>query len=492
MTSSNTTDVTLTLDGKSVQVPTGLFINNEFVDAVDGSTFETINPNTEEVITHIAEAKKEDVDRAVRAALKALPKWKQVTSPERARLLATLATLIERDAESLAQLESLNNGKPVKSARIDLEGVSTNFRYFGGWADKILGQVIDRDPDHHIYTRLEPYGVVIPWNFPLLMLSWKIAPALAAGNVVVLKTSEKTPLSALKFCHLFLEAGFPPGVINILSGYGPTAGDAIARHPQISKIAFTGSTQSGRKILTAAAETNLKKVSLELGGKSPNIVFPDADLEEAVEAAHMGIFFNQGQCCCAGSRVFVHEGVYGEFVERFKKRISQTKVGNPTDPTTDIGPLVDSLQFDRVQQYIKDGIAERAHLETGGKRVGEKGFHVAPTLFTGVADNMKIAKEEIFGPVVCVFKFGSVEEVIERANDTEYGLAAAVHTRDLRIADRLARELKAGTVWVNTYSDLSAMVPFGGYKMSGFGREGGECSIREYTQVKAVVMKTAL
>jgi len=339
-------------------------------------------------------------------------------------------------------------------------------------------------------TLHEPFGVVgqiIPWNFPLLMLAWKWGPALACGNTIVMKTSEKTPLSALKICELVVEAGFPAGVINVLSGYGPTAGQAISEHPKIKKVAFTGSTFVGRQVMKAAADSNLKKVSLELGGKSPNIIFPDADLASAVHWASFGIFFNHGQCCCAGSRVFIHEDIYDAFVKAFTEEANKLVLGDPLDTKTQHGPLVDKLQFDRVLGYIEKGKNEGAVCSFGGTQFGTEGFYVRPTLFTGVNDNMTIAREEIFGPVMCALKFKTEEEVISRANNTEYGLAAAIHTRDIGIANRMSRALEAGTVWINCYNLLFNQAPFGGYKTSGLGRELGEYALSEYTQVKSVI-----
>jgi aldehyde dehydrogenase (NAD+) len=398
---------------------------------------------------------------------------------------------MDRDSALLAELESLDNGKPVSiAAAVDLPSTISHLRYFAGWADKIHGKTIDVGDKFTAHTRIEPFGVVgqiIPWNFPLLMLSWKWGPALACGNTVVMKSSEKTPLTALKVCELVIEAGFPPGVVNVLSGYGPTAGQAIAEHMDIKKVAFTGSTAVGRKVMSAAAQSNLKKVSLELGGKSPNIIFPDADLDAAIRWASIGIFFNQGQCCSAGSRMFIHEAIYDEFIRKFKENASAIKIGDPLRPESQHGPLVDNLQFDRVQNYIQKGKEEGATIEVGGERVGEEGYFIPPTLFTGVTDEMTIAKEEIFGPVVCALKFKTEEEVIERANNTPYGLAAAVHTQNISTALRVSRALEAGTVWINCYNVFFHQVPFGGYKASGVGREMSEYALQEYSQVKAVI-----
>jgi aldehyde dehydrogenase (NAD+) len=397
---------------------------------------------------------------------------------------------MEKHTEELAYLESLDNGKPVQIAMaVDLPASIDCIRYYAGWADKNQGRVVDVGPGYQVITRHEPYGVVgqiIPWNFPILMLTWKWGPAIACGNVVVLKTSEKTPLSALRVCELVVEAGFPPGVINVLSGYGPTAGQAIAEHPYIKKVAFTGSTAVGKRILEASAKSNLKKVSLELGGKSPNIIFPDADLDKAIASSTMAIFFNQGQCCCAGSRLFIHEDIYDQFVTKFTEAAKSWPVGNPLDSTTLHGPLVDDIQFKRVLGYLEKGKAEGATCVVGGDKIDRPGYFIQPTLFTNVSDNMTIAKEEIFGPVVCAFKFKTIEEVVERANNTTYGLAAAVHTTNISTALKVQALLEAGTVWVNCYNIFFSSVPFGGYNQSGIGRELGEYGLREYTQIKTV------
>jgi aldehyde dehydrogenase (NAD+) len=480
------------LNGKDYDVPIGLFINNEFVASASGKKFATVHPATGKDIIEVYEADKEDVNKAVEAAQAAYKNvWRNTPPSDRARLLYKLADLMERDLQLLAEIESIDNGKCVSvSSTVDLPASIGHIRYFAGWADKIHGKTMDLGTSFTGHTLHEPFGVVgqiIPWNFPLLMLAWKWGPALACGNTIVMKTSEKTPLSALKVCELAAEAGFPAGVINVLSGYGPTAGQAIAEHPAIKKVAFTGSTAVGRKVMQAAAATNLKKVSLELGGKSPNIIFPDADLDAAIRWASMGIYFNHGQCCCAGSRLFVHEDIYDEFIKKFKESASKIKLGDPLSPDSQHGPLVDNLQFERVLGFIQKGKEEGATIEVGGERVGSEGYFVPPTLFTGVTDDMTIAKEEIFGPVVCALKFKTEEEVIERANNTSYGLAAAVHTKDFATANRVSRALEAGTVWINCYNMFFHQIPFGGFKTSGIGREMSEYALQEYTQVKAVV-----
>ena len=390
---------------------TKILIDNKWVDSVSGKTFETINPATGDVLASVAEADAADVDLAVKAARRAFHSkspWRRMSASERGRLINKLADLIEKNADDLARLEALDNGKPFHVARAaDLPLVIACYRYYAGWADKIQGKTIPISGDYFCYTRHEPIGVagqIIPWNFPLLMQAWKLAPALACGNTVVLKTAEQTPLSALRVGELILEAGFPEGVVNILPGYGPTAGAAIARHMDVDKIAFTGSTEVGHLIMKAAAETNLKRVTLELGGKSPNIVFADSDLDEAVEGSHFALFFNQGQCCCAGSRVFVEEKIYDEFVEKSVDRAKRRRVGDPFDKTTEQGPQVDHDQFNKVLGYVESGKQEGAKLMCGGERVGDKGYFVAPTVFTDVQDNMKIAQEEIFGPVMSIFE----------------------------------------------------------------------------------------
>ncbi|KAF7880782.1 uncharacterized protein EAF01_011947 [Botrytis porri] len=477
------------LTGEYTQ-PTGLFINNEWVKGVDGKTFEVINPATEEVITSVHEATEKDVDIAVAAARKAYEgEWRKVTPEGRGRLLAKLADLVEKNADLLAAVESLDNGKAISMAKGDVAAVAGCLRYYGGWADKIEGKVIDTDPEYFTYTKQEPIGVcgqIIPWNFPLLMWSWKIGPAVATGNTVVLKTAEQTPLSALVAANLIKEAGFPPGVVNIISGFGKIAGAAIASHMDVDKVAFTGSTVVGRQIMKAAAGSNLKKVTLELGGKSPNIVFNDADIENAISWVNFGIFFNHGQCCCAGSRVYVQDGIYDKFVERFKARAIANKVGDPFHHETFQGPQVSQLQYDRIMGYIDEGKKSGATIVTGGERHGDKGYFIQPTIFSDVTEDMKIMQEEIFGPVCSIAKFSTEEEIIKIGNGSNYGLASAVHTQNLNTALRVSNALKAGTVWVNCYNMLHHQVPFGGYKESGIGRELGEAALSNYTQTKSV------
>jgi aldehyde dehydrogenase (NAD+) len=473
--------------------PTGLFINNEWVKGVDGKTFEVINPTDESVICSVQEATEKDVDIAVAAARKAFEgAWRKETPEQRGKYLVKLADLFEKNIDLLAAVESLDNGKAITMAKGDVGACAGTLRYYGGWADKIEGKVIETTHDTFNYTRKEPIGVcgqIIPWNFPLLMWAWKIGPAIAAGNTIVMKTAEQTPLSALVACNLVKEAGFPPGVINVISGFGKIAGAAIAAHMDVDKVAFTGSTVVGRQIMKAAAGSNLKKVTLELGGKSPNIVFDDADIDNAISWVNFGIYFNHGQCCCAGSRVYVQEGIYDKFIQRFKERAAKNTVGDPFDTNTFQGPQVSQLQFDRIMSYIEEGKKAGATIETGGNRIGNKGFFIEPTIFSNVTEDMKIVQEEIFGPVCSISKFKTKEEVIAIGNNTTYGLAAAVHTTNLNTAIEVANALRAGTVWVNTYNTLHHQLPFGGYKESGIGRELGEAALDNYTQNKTVSIR---
>jgi aldehyde dehydrogenase (NAD+) len=476
---------TLKTAGHDVRVSaTRILINNRWVDSASGKTFPVANPSTGEEICQVAEADSADVDQAVGAARAAFEHgpWKKMPASARGALLNRLAGLIEQHADELAALESLDNGKPYKVAKaVDVAATVACYRYFAGWADKIQGRIIPIDGSFFCYTRHEPVGVVgqiIPWNFPRLMQAWKLAPALATGNTVVMKPAEQTPLSALRIGELIVEAGFPEGVVNLLPGYGPTAGAAIARHMDIDKVAFTGSTEVGQLVMEAAAKSNLKRVTLELGGKSPNIIFADTDLDAAVEGAHFGLFFNHGQCCCAGSRVFVEERIYDDFVAKSGARANRRTVGDPFDPNTEQGPQVDSVQFDKVMGYIDSGRTEGARLVCGGDRVGDRGYFIQPTVFADVQDDMKIAREEIFGPVMSIIPFRTLDEVVERANHTTYGLAAAVWTRDIQKALAISNSVRAGTVWVNCYNVLDARAPFGGFKQSGIGRELGEYGLQ--------------
>ncbi len=475
--------------------PAKLLINSRWVDSESGATFATVNPTTGEEICQVAEASAADVDKAVQAAREAFDgmRWRRMPASEKGRLLLKLADLIDKNADELAQLEALDNGKPVAVAKaVDVAAAAACFRYFGGWADKIQGKTIPIDGNFLCYTRHEPVGVVgqiIPWNFPVMMLAWKLAPALATGNTVVLKPAEQTPLSALRIGELILEAGFPKGVVNIVPGFGPTAGAAIANHMDVNKVAFTGSTEVGRIIMAAAANSNLKRVTLELGGKSANVVFADCDLDDAVAGAHNGLFFNQGQSCIAGSRVFVEEKIYDEFVEKSAAKARERVVGDPFEPKTQQGPQVDQAQLDRIMSYVERGRSDGARLVCGGERLPGAGYFMQPTVFADVRDEMVIAREEIFGPVMSIIPFRSVHEVVERANASIYGLAAAVWTRDIKKAHTVAHGMQAGTVFVNCYNVLDTRAPFGGFKQSGIGRELGEYGLQQYTEVKTVTVR---
>ncbi|XP_075979436.1 aldehyde dehydrogenase [Anticarsia gemmatalis] len=473
---------------------TGLFINNEWVKSSDGKTFQTENPATGKVIADVQQASKADVDRAVKAAKDAFKfgsPWRKMDASERGVLINKLADLIERDRTYLASLETLDNGKPYAAAYYgDLAGVVKNLRYYAGWADKNHGMVLPADGPYHAYTRHEPVGVcgqIIPWNFPLLMAAWKLGPALAAGCTIVMKPAEQTPLTALYIAQLIKEAGFPEGVVNMLPGFGD-AGAALVDHPDVDKIAFTGSTEVGKLIQRGAAGT-VKRITLELGGKSPNIIFGDVDLEKAVETAHFALFYNMGQCCTAGSRTFVHESIYDKFVELAGERAKRRVVGDPFKPTTEQGPQIDAEQHSKILGLIESGKKQGARLVTGGGKASDVGYFVEPTVFSNVQDDMDIAKTEIFGPVQQILKFKSMDEVVERANNTEYGLAAAIFTKDLDTANYMVQRLRAGTVWVNDYNAFTNQVPFGGFKQSGVGRENGPYGIKNYTEVKAVVTR---
>jgi aldehyde dehydrogenase (NAD+) len=470
-----------------------LFINGKFVDGSSGKTFPAINPATGATLAQVAEADKNDVDMAVKAARKALESgpWSKMDAADRGRLMFKLADLIEKEAEELAALESLTCGKTITDARGDLQGVVNTLRYYAGWADKIEGRTVPVRGNFLSYTLRQPVGVIgqiIPWNFPLLMLAWKWGPALACGNTVVMKLAEQTPVTGLKVAELALEAGFPAGVINVLNGYGETTGAAMVVHPDIDKIAFTGHVETAKIIQKAAADT-LKRTTFELGGKSPNVIFADADMDEAVAGAFHAIYFHGGQCCTAGSRLFVEEKIHREFADRLAAKAKKRKLGDPLDPTTEQGPQVSQEQMDKILGYCDVGQKQGAKLMVGGKRSGDKGYFVEPTIFDNVKDDMAIAKDEIFGPVVSVLPFKSVDEVIDRANRTFYGLAAAVWTKDIDKAHRFAKEVKAGTVWVNCYHVVDTTTPFGGFKMSGQGRENGEAVLEHYTEIKTVTVK---
>ncbi|GAC1467149.1 MAG: aldehyde dehydrogenase family protein [Isosphaeraceae bacterium] len=472
---------------------TKLLIDGQWRDSLSGKTFETVNPATEEVIAQVAEGDAADIDLAVKAARKAFDSgsWRKTDARDRGRMLNRLADLIEAKIDELAELETLDNGKPLSESRhADLPLVIDCFRYYAGWADKIHGQTVPIRGNYFCYTRREPVGVagqIIPWNFPMLMIAWKWGPALAAGCTVVLKPAEQTPLSALRLGELALEAGFPAGVVNIVPGYGETAGAALVAHPGVDKLAFTGEGRTAQIIMKSAADT-MKRITFELGGKSPNIIFADADLDAALEGAVLGLYLNQGQCCCAGSRLFVQESVHDQFVEKLAAKVNSRKLGDPFDPATQQGPQVDKAQFDKIMSYIAKGKAEGARCVAGGERHGDKGFYIKPTVFADVQDKMAIACDEIFGPVLSVIKFKEVDEVVERANTTDFGLAAAVWTRDIGKAHAIAHRLRAGTVWVNCYDVFDAAAPFGGFKRSGIGRELGEKALDNYTELKTVTI----
>ncbi len=472
-------------------VRTQLWIDGQWSDATDGQTVADINPATHEVIAEVQWAGAGDVDRAVASAEAAAAGWAQLNPHKRSRLLWKLADLLQANAEELAHLETADNGKPLfESLKVDLPSVVENFRYFAGLADKIQGDTIPVSGPFLNYTLREPVGVVgiiVPWNFPLSLAAWKVAPALACGNTVVLKPAEQTPLTALRLGELAVEAGFPPGVLNVVGG-DAVAGAALVAHPDVDAIAFTGSTEVGKIVMRSAADT-LKKVSLELGGKSPNIVFADADLKSAVRGASMGIYYGKGEVCAAGSRILVESSIYDDFVEAFAKRAGQMTVGDPLDSNTRLGAIVSEEQLDQVLSYIEAGKSDGARLVAGGERtdVNGRGNFVTATAFADVEPSMKIACEEIFGPVAAIIRFEDVEDAICIGNDTIYGLAAGVWTRDIGKAHRVARDLKAGTVWVNTYNQYDSSSPFGGYKSSGFGRDlGYAAALDKYTQTKSV------
>lgn len=478
--------------------PKKALISGKWLEARNGKTFEVLNPATGERIARVAECEKEDVDQAVRAARNAFDAgpWRSMSPSQRGRILWRIGDLIERDLEDLAQLESLDNGKPIVVARAaDVTLAADLFRYMAGWATKIEGETISLSvpytpgAEYHAYTRKEPIGVVgqiIPWNFPLLMAAWKVGPALATGCTVVLKLAEETPLSGLKLAELCQEAGLPDGVLNVVTGFGESCGAPLAAHPLVDKVAFTGSTEVGKLIVKAAAH-DLKKLTLELGGKSPNIVLNDADLDIAIPGAASATFFNQGQVCCAGSRLFVQEKVFDKVVEGVAKIGREMKIGPGLDPTTQMGPLVSQTQLERVSGYLRSGAEEGAEALCGGKRSGDRGYFVEPTVLVKTHEKMRVYQEEIFGPVITAIPFKEVDDdLIRRANDTIYGLAAGVFSKDLGNAHRVASRLRAGTVWVNCFNIFDAALPFGGYKQSGWGREMGHEVLKNYLETKAV------
>jgi aldehyde dehydrogenase (NAD+) len=477
--------------------PGKLLIHGEWTHSSHQQTFETINPATGEVITQIASAGPEDVDRAVRSVRDVFDasnsKWRRMSASERGKILWRIAELVDQNIEELAELETLDNGKPIFESRyVDMPMVADVFRYYAGLATKIHGETVNTNENAFTYTLREPVGVVgaiIPWNFPLLLASWKLGPALACGNTVVLKPAEQTPLTALRFGQLALEAGLPAGVLNIITG-GPETGAALVQHPLVDKIAFTGSTAIGKEIMRSASYS-LKRVTLELGGKSPNIVFADSDIDQAVKGAINGIFYGKGEVCNAGSRLFVERGVHDQFVEKLVERTKKLRPGDPFDPKTRLGAIVSEKQMQTVMNYIDAGKKDGAQLIAGGNRVnvdGGKGFFIEPTVFGGVKNDMRIAQEEIFGPVLATLTFDDVDEVAALANENVYGLAAAIWTKDIKRAHLLSKRLRAGTVWINTYGLMDAALPFGGYKQSGFGRELGIHAIEHYTELKTVWM----
>jgi len=486
--------------GQFMIKPKKLLIGGKWTDAASGKTFATLNPATEEVLAQVAEGDSADIDKAVKSSRLAFEDgpWRRMTPSERGKLIWKLADLLEQHLDEFANIESLDNGKPrVIAAVADVPLAVDLFRYMAGWATKIEGNTIPISVPYapgtryFAYTLREPVGVVgqiIPWNFPLLMAAWKLGPALAAGCTVVLKPAEQTPLSALRLGELICEAGFPEGVVNIVTGFGETAGAALAAHSQVDKVAFTGSTEVGKLILQAAAG-NLKKVSLELGGKSPNIVCADADLEVAIPGAASAVFFNHGQCCCAGSRLYVEKKVFDKVVDGVSEQAKRIKLGSGMDPGTEMGPLVSSEQLQRVTGYLESGLSQGAKPVVGGRRAGSKGYFVEPTVLVDVKPDMKVVKEEIFGPVVVAMPVSDMNEVQAAANETNYGLAAGIWTNDIAKAHTLASQLRAGTVWINCYNIFDAALPFGGYKESGWGREMGHDVLELYTETKAVCVK---
>ncbi|VEU19390.1 DEKNAAC100679 [Brettanomyces naardenensis] len=485
---------TITLPtGESYEQPTGLFINNEFVPGKQHKTFEVLNPSTEEEICQVHEARAEDVDAAVDAAEAAFnSEWSLGDPALRGKALFNLADIMEAHKDTLTAIESLDNGKALQSAAGDVGLVIQYLRYCAGYADKLDGRLVETGSNYLNLVRREPLGVcgqIIPWNFPLLMWSWKVGPALASGNTIVLKTAESTPLSALYAAKLAKESGLPAGVLNIVSGFGKITGEAITTHPKIRKVAFTGSTRTGKHIMAGAANSNVKKVTLELGGKSANIVFDDCNVPQTIQNLVTGIFYNSGEVCCAGSRIFIQEGIYNEILSQFKAAAEAVKVGNPFDPETFQGAQTSQQQLDKILGYVEKGKKDGATLITGGERLGNKGYFIKPTLFADVTPKMDIYEEEIFGPFGVITKFKTADEAIALANDSEYGLAAGIHTENLNTAKYVSDRLRAGTVWVNTYNDFHSAVPFGGYKQSGIGREMGEAAFENYTQWKAIRVK---
>ncbi|XP_020221618.1 aldehyde dehydrogenase family 2 member C4 [Cajanus cajan] len=484
-------------DNSFLKIPTinftKLFINGHFVHSISGRTFETIDPRTEEVIARVSEGDKEDIDIAVKAAREAFDSgpWPRLPGSERAKILMKWAELIEENIEELAALDTIDGGKlHFFNKAVEIPSATNALRYYAGAADKIHGDVLKMNGEFHAYTLLEPVGVVghiIPWNAPSLTFFIKVSPSLAAGCTMVLKPAEQTPLSALFYAHLAKLAGIPDGVLNVVPGFGPTAGAAISSHMDIDAVSFTGSIEVGREVMQAAARSNLKPVSLELGGKSPLIIFDDADIDKAAELALFGILFNKGEVCVASSRVFVQEGIYDEFEKKLVEKAKSWVVGDPFDPKSQQGPQADKNQLEQILSYIEHGKKEGATLLTGGNKVGNKGYYIQPTIFSNVKENMIIAQDEIFGPVLSLMKFKTMEEAIKSANNTKYGLAAGIVTKNIDRANTVSRSIRAGVVWINCYFTIGSDVPFGGYKMSGFGRDLGMEALHKYLQVKSVV-----
>jgi aldehyde dehydrogenase (NAD+) len=470
-----------------------LLINNEWRSSSSGGTMEVINPATEEVVASVAAADAADVDAAVAAARAALNgPWGQMSARERGRLVRKLADRLLERLDEVARLETLHNGKPISESReIEIPAAAECFEYFAGWADKVMGETIPVKGSYLTYTLREPIGVVaaiVPWNFPLLLAAWKVAPALACGNTIIIKPASQTPLTALALGEIAVEVGLPPGVLNVITGPGSKVGQAIVEHPGIDKIAFTGDTSTGKSIMRSAAET-LKKITLELGGKSPNIVLPDADLEAAIRGVTIGIFYGKGEVCAAGSRLLVDRSIKSEFIDKLAARVKKMAIGDPMDPKTRFGAVSSKKQLETVLRYIESGKKEGATLVAGGERadIGTgKGYFVQPTVFADVTPEMTISREEIFGPVLASIEYADLDEAIAKANDTQYGLAAGIWTRDIKKAHYVARKLQAGTVWINTYNVYDTAAPFGGYKQSGFGREMSAHALEHYTQVKSV------
>uniref|UniRef100_A0A0E0MYQ5 Aldehyde dehydrogenase 1 n=1 Tax=Oryza rufipogon TaxID=4529 RepID=A0A0E0MYQ5_ORYRU len=486
-------------DSKGFEVPkleikfTKLFINGRFVDAVSGKTFETRDPRTGEVIAKIAEGDKADIDLAVKAAREAFDHgpWPRMSGFARGRILHKFADLVEQHVEELAALDTVDAGKLFAMGKlVDIPGGANLLRYYAGAADKVHGETLKMARPCHGYTLKEPVGVVghiVPWNYPTTMFFFKASPALAAGCTMVVKPAEQTPLSALFYAHLAKLAGVPDGVLNVVPGFGPTAGAAISSHMDIDKVSFTGSTEVGRLVMEAAAKSNLKPVSLELGGKSPVIVFDDADLDTAVNLVHMASYTNKGEICVAGSRIYVQEGIYDAFVKKATEMAKKSVVGDPFNPRVHQGPQIDKEQYEKILKYIDIGKREGATLVTGGKPCGENGYYIEPTIFTDVKEEMSIAQEEIFGPVMALMKFKTVEEAIQKANSTRYGLAAGIVTKNIDVANTVSRSIRAGAIWINCYFGFDPDVPFGGYKMSGFGKDMGMDALEKYLHTKAVV-----